>query len=93
MKKTRMFITLLHLFITLYLLFVNDTIKEWGLIVYTLLYYTYYLFVSWFYNYFISNSLHLVSLTLSLKLCLQYIFFKVHLYLQTSPNEETECNL
>ena len=38
MKKTRMFITLLHLFITLYLLFINDTIKEWGLIVYTLLY-------------------------------------------------------
>ena len=37
-EKTCMFITLLHLFITLYLLFVNDTIKEWGLIVYTLLY-------------------------------------------------------
>ena len=28
-KKTLMFITLLHLFITLQLLFVNDTIKEW----------------------------------------------------------------
>ena len=27
-EKTRMFITLHHLFITLYLLFVNDTIKE-----------------------------------------------------------------
>ena len=93
MKKTRMFITLLHLFITLHLLFVNDTIKEWGLIVYTLLYYIYYLFVSWFYNYFVSNSLHLVSLTLSLKLWLQYTFFKVHLYLQLPPNEVTESSL
>ena len=42
-EKTRMFITLLHLFITLHLLFVNVTLKDWGLIGYTLLYYIYYL--------------------------------------------------
>ena len=65
MKKTCVFITLLHLFITLLDLFitlldlfitlldlfVNDTEKNEWLIVYTLLYYIYYLNVKVFCNF------------------------------------------
>ena len=50
-EKNLMFITLSHLFITLYLMLVNDTIKDWGLIVYTLLYNLYSLMFKVSYNF------------------------------------------
>ena len=62
MKKTCMFITLPNLFITLLHLFVNDTIKSEWLIVYTLLYYIYYLIVKVFCNFLTIVFLSLVVL-------------------------------